>query len=234
MSVAVLYATRNSKDLKDATGAFIPEAMTFCKVHEVPVKYRHGFDNEKAMVTRRKGAQSFLESLGTIGNPLDAVAFFCHGWKNGIQVGYQKDQVSRLVEAMIKAGATKEVKVIFYACDAARDLDKSRWDDVKEEFAGDGGFADTVRDELCAQGLTECAVFAHCTRGHTTTNPYWRVFRGDGSPVGGKGGQYIVSPGSKMWSEWKRQLCKTHLRFQYPFMPTEELYCRLTQPDHVT
>jgi len=73
-------------------------------------------------------------------------------------------------------------------------------------IAGDGGFADKLRDAFCEAGMTWVKVYAHTTAGHTTRNPYVRIFEGQGSPIGGIGGQLLVQPGAKLWKTWRSAL----------------------------
>ncbi|MBK7153843.1 MAG: hypothetical protein IPH72_19025 [Sandaracinaceae bacterium] len=97
---------------------------------------------------------------------------------------------------MVLDWAAPHLRVERYACDAARDDDADRRDDVTQSAGGDGGFADQLRDALAAHGLTG-HVDAHAKPGHTTKNPHLRRFHMDGGP--GVGGEWLVEPGTALW-----------------------------------
>jgi len=69
-------------------------------------------------------------------------------------------------------------------------------------------------------------VDAHERAAHTTMNPFVRRFEGLGSPVGGPGGYYLVTPGSSRWKSWRAKL-KTTLRFEFPILSAPEIQQRL-------
>lgn len=188
----------------DFKGAFEPESLAFMKV--VPGKHTLiKFDASKAMPTRRAyvfGELSKLKSLDYSG-----VAFFCHGWHNGIQAGVALKQIPELVNLI--AGATKNgvdardvLHVPLYCCSTAA---KGGVPEAASETGGDGGFADTLRDAFCQQGKPWVRVFGHTTPGHTTMNSQVRVFEGKGSTFGGMGGEVLVRqppPKNPLWSVW--------------------------------
>ena len=220
----IAFAPRhNSPNKKDATGAFIPEAKKFLAFHRQPASNLVLINNDQP---RKRMEQHVLDELR---DPKEAqihgVAFFCHGLKNRIQFGFSD---AAHLAANIAIHAEPDVRVTFYACDAGRDDDRDRRDDLTE-FGGDNGFADKVRDALCAAGKVHCVIDAHTTAGHTTTNPDVRRFEGMGSPVGGVGGYYLVARGSKTWKTWRTQLRTTDLRFEFPYLTTAELHRRLSK-----
>jgi hypothetical protein len=210
---------------RDATHAFIPEARAFMQHHKQPSSQLYMVDNTKSAVAMRSYVLQALEQEARSGNKVRGVAFFCHGFKSGIQFGFRMLQAESLART-IAEHATEDVRVTFYACDAARDNDNERSDDLLE-FGGDDGFADHVRDYLCAAGATKCVVDAHTTAGHTTMNPDVRRFEGLGSPVGGVGGYYLVPREKrKLFAAWRKAL-RTDLRFDFPFMGAAEVHKRL-------
>lgn len=212
---------------KDATGAFIPEAKAFIDHH----KKKPAGEAELVMIDNTKSEAAMREKvLAELARPrqqqLHGVAFFCHGMKDRIQLGIRKVHIPDLVSAL-RGHTELSVSVTFYACDAARDDDGQRDDDLAE-FGGDNGFADKVRDELCVRGLNRCVVDAHTTAAHTTKNPHVRRFEGMGSSVGGVGGYYIAPQKSASWKKWVA-LLKTDFRFEFPYMSTADIHLRLAK-----
>jgi len=76
------------------------------------------------------------------------VAFFCHGWRSGIQFGFGGSMGAACLAAAIQ-GCTDRCTVILYACSAGR------W------FAR----------ELAKQLGDDYQVWSHDAKGHTTRNP---------------------------------------------------------------
>lgn len=229
MKIIAFTPTTNTEGKHDATGAFIPEATHFLKHHAQPTSRLIKIDNTKSKPEMKAAV---LMALGQH-KDLDGVAFFCHGFKAGIQFGFRVEDVPVLAKVLAAslgaAPATGSESgrdiITFYACDAARDSDQDRSDDL-EEFGGDGGFADLVRDALCAQGRIYCHVDAHTSAAHTTINPDVRRFRGGGSAVGGPGGYYLVPRKKELWSKWVAAL-KTSFRYDFPYLSTAEIHRRL-------
>jgi len=153
--------------------------------------------------------------------------FFCHGYKRGIQLGFDLSTIGQLVDA-VKTHARNDLSVCFYACDCGRDIDSDSMDDL-DEFGGDGGFADEVRDALCRAGIVWCDVYAHTTAGRADANPNVRLFQGTGSPSGGVGGFYIVRKGSKLWPKWRKALRTGDFRWRMPFMSVHEIHAELSR-----
>jgi hypothetical protein len=216
MTVLAFAPMHNTKVRKDATGAFQPEAQAFCKMHGGRLVL---VDNQKTAAEMRSAVirEVTLEPQQVTWERL-VVAFFCHGSRNGIQFGFTRASVDPLATSI--AAKSSEVVVPLYACLAAGP--------ATDAAGGDGGFADTLRDALCAAGSTWCRVDAHATAGHTTWNPYVRRFEGVGTKTGGCGGQYIVAPGSKLWPKWRKALRETNLRLRFPTLTIEDIHQQLT------
>ena len=219
----VCFAPKYNVKRADATGAFQPEARRFLDHHGYSQDSLHIFDNK---ATKPKMRREILDVLSGY-TELDGVFMFMHGYKSGIQCGFRNCDVHVLAKAISEScdciGAPDWVTPIvgLYACDTGRDLDKDRRDDL-EQFGGDGGFADLLRDELCRQGAYFCRVDAHVTAGHTSKNPNVRRFFGDGSHTGGIGGYYPIPFRSKLWKKWRLAL-KTPFRYDFPFMTAAEI-----------
>jgi len=217
----------NTLGKRDATGAFRPDAERYLKLHTFPMT-PWLFDNRKGDATRRKTVLSVLQRQSLIVDQnLDAVAFFCHGSKDHIQAGFHIRNLGELARALSDVASYRDNLIVtLYACDAARDLDKDRLDDLKE-FGGDGGFADELRDALCRAGQIHCRVDAHTTAGDDDQNPNVRRFEGNGSPVGCVGGHYIIPRGSRLWKRWFKAVRTTDFRWRFPFMTDLEIVAYL-------
>ena len=143
---------------------------------------------------------------------VEHVCFFCHGWANGLQL-VPMAHVADLARAIAPKRPGPGPVVTLYACSAADG----------PHLGGDGGFADALRDALCAAGATSCVVDAHVTAGHTTRNPYVRRFVG---PLAATGGEYIVAPKSPLWRRWTRALTGD-LRWEFPALGDDVIRARL-------
>jgi hypothetical protein len=209
----------NTKGRKDATGAFQPEARAFLKFHEQPTEHLFLIDNTSSPEAMR---QAVISALKEFGDPLCGVAFFCHGTRRGIQLGFDFQTAAALASAIYPDPG--HLSVPLYACDTGRDRDANRLDDL-EAIGGDGGFADMLRDALCRDGISGCNVDAHTTAGHTTRNPNVRRFRG-ASAAGGPGGYYIVPQRSRNWKTWRKMLLTT-FRYEFPFLDDDDIYVRI-------
>lgn len=218
MTILCIAPSKDTVGRKDASGAFIPMARRFLGIHrEVPGKLST-FDPTLPMRKRRSEVRSLV---GTLERNLSTVAFFCHGWKDGIQAGWTDEQLVDLVSMLLTRTTDGSLKrVILYACDSGRDGDLDREDDLVPGPGGDGGFADLLRDQFATFGAS-VDVFAHTTAGHTTSNPYVRVFYGAKSPQAG--GPMLVAPKSPLWGDWRRALRDTDLWAHFPFLSQEEL-----------
>jgi hypothetical protein len=156
----------------------------------------------------------------------DVLVFFCHGWRTGIQLGLgigTAKRVAALEETakMIAKSSTPKLHVVLYCC-------LTGGTDTGDP-TGDGGFADRLRDALCAEGCTGVSVFAHTTAGHTTRNANVRFFVGSGSSTEGKGGVDVVThktPESHVLYE-KLHDANSPFRWQIPFLSNAEIRARL-------
>lgn len=208
--IAAFAPAHDSPGKHDASGAFIPEARAFCKVHGAPdVRL---FDNARPMAARLDQLIRVIDSLER--GSVDTWAFFSHGWRDGVQFGARQSSVGILAGAL-KLASTPSPRVIMYCCDTGRDADEEREDDDDTGVGGTGGFADRLRFVLGRAGLT-ATVYAHTTTAHCTMNPFVRRF--DPGEVGG--GHWVIEPYSQLWQPWRRALRETNstLRFRFPFM----------------
>ena len=192
------------------TGAFAPEARAFTALHGGVMR---------VFVNRNPKPQRFEQTMGFLrdfkGADLAAVAFFCHGYRSGLQCGATLENVHELAEAVRATGAPI---CILYACDAARDADKDKADDMQDGPGGAGGVASI----MARAGLL---VDAHVTTAHTTQNPFVRRFHPDDDS---DAGEWIVKPRSKLWRRWRLALKDVQFRLTFPFRSTAEIRADLT------
>lgn len=214
MTVLAFAPRYNTKGRHDATGAFQPEARAFCELHGGTIVL---VNNHRPASEMRARIIGVVTDAPIVVNEPFVVAFFCHGSRNGIQFGFRKSNVAPLAKVLARKSIYATIPL--YACLAAGP--------ATDAAGGDGGFADVLRDSLCAAVAIWCRVDAHATAGHTTWNPYVRRFDGVGNAAGGCGGQYIVSPGSKLWPQWRKALRETNLRFTFPRLSIAEIHKRL-------
>lgn len=214
----------NTKGRRDAD-EFKRQAKYFLQHHQQDPSMLHVINNKMTKAKMRQEVLDIIaENEGIIG-----VFFFCHGYRTGIQFGFDVKTVDALAVAIREATVCRDVAVCFYSCDVARDADRNRQDDLADVMGGDGGFCDEMRDALCRAGAIYCHVDGHTTTGHTTRNPFVRRFRGDGSTTGGVGGFYIVPrTNKKLWPKWRKAL-RTTFRFDYPVLTVQEIHAYLNR-----
>ena len=208
----IIYSSKNVKGRKDATGAFIPEAKAFAKYHGIPEENMLGVpcpgmkaDKRRAMVT------DFIKNGPC--REIDMIAWFGHGYSSGIQFGFTKNNVFDLLDALLFK-ANDDLKQVLYACSTASANKESR--NIRMPGT-DGGFADTLRDEMFREGFRGGWVDAHLQPGHTTKNPYILRFLCNEERVEQGGGSYLVHPNSSDWNIWSKAIRTTNLRFDFPY-----------------
>ena len=213
------------------SGAFRPEARRFAKEHQLESSVIVAINVGRSRLRRQQEVLDGIKSAADAQDGLDFVAFFCHGYRYRLQVGFGSS--SKVDEAWLRKLAKTVydntgwgVVLPLYACTTATS-DRRKHD---QTAAGDGGFADELRDALCEEGATQCRVVGHTTSGHTTKNPYVRVFEGNGSREGGTGGQWISRPRGPTWRRWKTWLRDGNNRFRFPFMETSEIIEKFPSP----
>lgn len=213
MFLAIAPAHNTTKP--DATGAFQPEAQRFLKYHKVTGK-PYLFDNSRPLPARRGEVDDLLDAHAGAG--LECLAFFCHGTKHGLQTGHEMGHglfLGQRIARTLSPGAV----VCLYACDAGRDSDMDSKDDVRQGPGGADGFASVVYRGILSV-LPGVTLVAHATAGHTTQNPWARVWRDDTDPGSG---DWFVEPHTKLWSTWCKALRLTSYRYRFPFLTEEEL-----------
>lgn len=222
MKMLIFAPDFDSPGKKDVSGAFLPGARAFARHHNaVPEDVIKRFASGVHIDQRR--AQVSL-AIRAVDAPLDVLAFFCHGWKNGIQAGFTLSH-QLLFARLMAQHAKPNAHVLLFACDAGRDADADEVDDRSTGPGGDGGFADGLRDACEALGRS-VTVLAHATTGHTVENPFARRFAPD---TGGKGGDWYIDPKHTLWPLWRRALMdpRSTLRHRFYAMTTREIETEL-------
>ncbi len=222
MKLLCLVPDANSPGKKDVTGAFHPEAVAFCKHHEVhPAKTIARFPAKGSLTARRTVCARTLSQV----SGLDVIAFFCHGYRDGIQAGWQTKTV-RALASLCAAALVETGHVLLYACSTADGPLEGPPSDIAEDGpGGDGGFADELRD-ACETLGRRVTVVGHDREGHCTFNPYVRAFE---PQCMGRGGRWVVTPGTSLWPRWVRALKnpRSSLRYRFWGMTGEEIRAEL-------
>lgn len=222
--VLAFAPSANTGRKKDATGAFHPEALTFVRLAH-PDSELVLIDNTKPIPSRRRQVLAALEAR--VGQGFSSVAFFCHGLRSSIQLGFRSALTPQLADAIAELTEhAQDVVVPLYCCSTGADHDG---DPLSAPGNGDHSFADRLRDALCVASAVHCRVTAHTTVGHTTVNPMVVFMEGMGTTQGGVGGYAPVAPGSASWGAWKRALRErtSTLRFRMPYMTPVEIHTEL-------
>lgn len=221
MKAFCLAPAHDTPNRKDASGAFQPEARAFVKASGLRATVTL-FDSNRALADRR------LESSRALARQtdVDVFAFFCHGWRDGLQCGWQIRKAGELADLLALAGRRTST-IILYACDAARDADADREDDKNPGPGGDGGMAAAIVTGLRARGW-EGRLYAHATPGHTTRNPWVRFWGRMGPDAPWERGAWLVEPRTPLWPAWRAALAGD-LRLKFPFLTRAEISAVLAQ-----
>jgi hypothetical protein len=218
----------NSHRKKDVTGAFKPESRNLLRCMGAEGSEVVVIDNHLDFEQRRARVLEAFDARDDDPHAYDAVAFLCHGWIDGIQLGFKRAHVDELAQRIWELTDLPTVRVPLYCCSTGDDPED---DPLTAVGSGDESFADKLRDALCLQGAYGCRVVGHTTVAHTTRNPHVIFFDGWGSLTGGNGGYAPVLPGrnSWLWRGWKAELWRrgSTLRFRMPWMTDEAIHQEL-------
>jgi hypothetical protein len=203
MKILAIATQFNAEGKRDAD-EFRREAAAFVAFHDPSGANSRValIDNTMPMPMRKAAVVAEIKAS----SGLDCVAFFCHGWSSGIQLGFVNSS-ARDLSSTIADSCADVVTVPLFCCSTGYG-----------GSGGNGGFADRLRDDL-SKRVKRATVDAHVTKGHCTRNPHVRRFE---SPEG-VGGQYIVAQMSPKWKEWKRALQTTDLRMAFPFLTRQQI-----------
>jgi hypothetical protein len=136
----------NRPDRHDATGAFLPGAEQFTRLHKL---------DRPVLLDGKHDRENFMDTIGAAAD-LDVIAYFGHGTRASLpSAGIHWSDLNTLAPR-IKKAAAPTCQVILYACSTA----------------GVGYFADTLARKM-DNLLT---VWGHTCEGHSFTNPYVQYF----------------------------------------------------------
>jgi hypothetical protein len=180
MKILTIETGYDSPGKHDATGAFLPEAAAFRKLHGGS---RLEFVTAQTAAKRRAATDSAIR-----GEPgLDVLATFGHGTATSLIVtGHTNATVAALGAAVREAQSCEflesdtNLTVILYACSTA---------------SGRAGFADHLADLLPGAN-----VWAHTAAGHATWNPNTELAGGPNH------GDPIARPGEPLWKRWAARM----------------------------
>jgi hypothetical protein len=169
--------------MHDATGAFLPEAEAFRRLHGEPTVV-DGHNVPAAgwlefvaplVPTRRRG---LTETTIRATTGLDVLVAFGHGTSDSLIVtGHGMGTVVGLASAILDSRAKT---VVLYACSTA---------------SGRRGFADRLSDLL-----PNVNVWAHTAAGHVSWNPNTELAGGP------NGGDPVARPGDPLWKRWRTRM----------------------------
>lgn len=204
----------------DASKVFLPAADDFARRwggHVVAI------DNRPPLADRLAPSIAAVDAAPW---GFDVLAYFGHGWHDGIALGVTRANV-RVFARHVVARASPALTVLLFACGTAEGEGEEggrtpAHADVPG--AGDGGFADVLRDTLNDLGC-RATVYAHASLGHATANPYVRRF----VPGIRAGGAYVVPPDSPLWHAWTHGLAgPSELWARFAFMSDAQLRAELS------
>ena len=217
-----IFVPKYNTTKPDATGAFHPEAKAFCKFWHVPQSRINYLDNKKGRYDLAEDFLDAMQSYAKQGETIEDWILFCHGYTHGVQFGIRspghknfnardREQFERFISYM----NPRNVNLILFACSTGDDPDG---DSDTAPGSGDGSFGDLVRDAIVANGGSHVRVLSHTTAGHTTGNPFIKLFEDDQL----EGGQLIAQPFTPEFKKLQSKL-KTSFRFLLPFLSVEEI-----------
>jgi len=210
-SVCIFVPRYNTRGKRDATGAFQPGAVKFCRYWGIDPSAIHRVNNRRGFRSRSKEVLQVLAEA----KPQVAV-FFCHGWATGIQLGLRSRE-HRLFDPtawklfVSYLAAHEDPVVVLYCCSTGADPDD---DPISAPGYGDNSFGGLLRTSLVEAGAKGCRVFTHRTAGHSFYNPDIVFYEG-GEPQA----QLVVPPYGRRRRRLYRLLKATKLPWKIPFMP---------------
>ena len=170
-----------------------------------------------------------LNSISTMSG-LDRIAFFCHGWQNGISLGFTTIDVPELAAAIANV-CEPVLHIALFACLTGRGQFwrkgksavlsgnvKNYEDRFEKVVTAREGFAMLLCSELNKLGI-DAHITAHLTSGHTTRNPLKvRI-----SPVGELITRIRIQDTKprRQWAEWVDKLA-TNPTYRFDVAVIEE------------
>ena len=181
MTTLAICTTRNRVGRRDGD-EFVRECARSAQLHDAYVPYY----KRQRPGKRRRLAEQFIRSAGSLGGPVDCVAVFGHGGRSRLHcTGHARRHIRSLADALAVSLNPQGAVVILYTC-----LTGKRW-----------GFADQLDRALERRG---CVVrtYSHVSRGHTTFNPN---VEDSGEGPRSRGVQ-LIPHGHTLRREWVRRL----------------------------
>lgn len=208
MKALVFFTSTNRKGRKDATGAFIPEAKAFAKIHGVPKRDLIAVPQDIPLWDRRWIVRKALQKRAGVATAYDAVIYLGHGTPTSLPgLGLRQNNLAWFADGVAGLIGWKGVLVL-YACSAGKGF----------------GVADRIDVELADRGFKEVRTVAHLTPGHASWNPY-AEYSGEGPT---SRGVPIIAKGSKVWQRWISALRNNQwFRLSFPFMTQSEIVRQL-------
>lgn len=161
------------------------------------------FDNTKSERARRADVAA---ACAIFGGSVALIAFFCHGWTDGVQAGFTRGTIGAFADLAKAAAAPGQLlRIALYACSTGSD---------RFGHDGDNSFADFARDHISDLGL-RVQIDCHTTPGDATENSHLRRLE---SPAG-VGGTLLVDP----MNHHVQELLRTLWRFRFPFKSRDEI-----------
>jgi len=176
MHTIIISSGVNKRFRKDATGAFLPEAVKLNKMIPESLLLAVDMVRQKPMEKMNRLAHV---CQGLISHDTQAMYFFGHGWQTGFQGGFQGKSAASLLALYIKETAPNLKLLVFYACSMGR---------------GSDNFLKWLSDDL-----PHLKIVGHTTTGHTTHNPNACIYRGGEKTL-------ICPRGDKQRKQWIRAL----------------------------
>lgn len=220
MRTLIIYRTNDSPGKRDASCVFVPEAAAFAKIHGVEARDILGYEVKRGLRARWNRRWRMGRDLRKrAGRGYEMVAFFGHGTWRGSFLGWNRATARRLAK-LLAGCCVPSVRVVLYACSTAENQIRDRQHDQLATGC-EGGFADTLRDEMDRVGFAGFRIDAHKTPGHATYNPY--VVRFTRSAT-----RWLVHPDidRPRWQAWHQAL-RGSLRLRFPAMTIAEVAVEL-------
>lgn len=165
----------------------------------------------------RNQTYDFLRSIHKSYGELRVVAFFCQGYRTGIDLGFrlsgknrmEPDELDELAAVLYE---TCSGDLVVYVAASGEEGPEA----MDPGPGSDRGFAESLRDACCRAGLPDVRVVAAERLGHATKNPTFRFFEGQGLERGGTAGEWVFQRYGSMWPQWVTWVGKSTNRFKFP------------------
>jgi len=183
---------------------------------------RHNGEGDTATYAQRLAQVLLCFDRYRDGNrrPLSIIAFFCHGWRDGFQLGISNMNSGRAFQNLvdrIKSVSREDVVIVLYACDTA-----------SADASGNHttSFAAHLRDALVAPPNAKryCRVVGHTETAHSYHTDDIMIFEGtDGQNASG----HVITTDPTLRARLARRLGKHSpcpaFRWAFPLMSLESI-----------